>query len=87
MQELPRYLIKAKQTYEFHRSKLVENSAWRISDSARVLRRSIGSISEDLLIARWSRSHETKLAELEYAYQALKFIRQKEKDRDMEEIE
>jgi hypothetical protein len=86
MSETPKYLEKAKATYAFHRSKLVEDASWRVSDSARALRRSIGSISEDLLISRWSRNLP-QLEKLNHAYEALRMIRQKQKELDSEEIE
>lgn len=78
MSETPKYLLKAKQTYNFHREKLVANAAWRLSDTARVLRRSIGSISEDLKIAKAIKDFP-QLEQLETAYESLKLIRKYKK--------
>lgn len=79
------WVDRAITTYNYHCSKLKENEDWTIEQTASTLRRSIGSISEDLLIASWLRTHEIKIKEFKYAYQALAFIRDKKK-RMMTEI-
>lgn len=87
MSKPPKFLEKAKETYAYHRSKLLSNDGWTISQTAKSLRRSLGSISEDLLIARWCRTHEKQLEKLKYAYEALEFIREKQKEQELEKIE
>ena len=82
----PRWLEKAKETYRFHRSKLMETDKWTSVQTAKSLRRSIGSISEDLLIARSCKLYEKELEKLKYAYEALEFIRAKEFEDETEEI-
>ena len=86
MNELPKFLEKAKETYAFHRSKLLSNDKWSTTQTAKCLRRSIGSISEDLLIARASRDFEVELSKMKYAYEALEWIREKAKEREREEV-
>ena len=82
----PRYLLKAKETYRFHREKLVENATWRVQQTAKLLRRSMGSVSEDLQIARFCKNHEKELMKLKYAYEALEFMRRKQKEEDMSDL-
>jgi len=86
-EQQPKWLEKAKETYRFHRSKLLAHDKWNTSQTAKSLRRSIGSICEDLLIARWCRTHEKQLEKFKYAYEALEFIREKQKEQDLAEIE
>lgn len=85
MEPKPDWLEKAKQTFAFHRSKCRAETRWSIPKTAKALRRSIGSISEDLLIARWSLTHEKQLEKFNYAYEALKFIRNKKKELELGE--
>jgi len=87
MSEQPKWLEKAKETYRFHRSKLLSHEKWTSVKTAQALRRSIGSISEDLLIARWCKSHEKQLEKFSYTYEALEFIRKKQREQDLDEIE
>ena len=86
-QDQPKWMEKAKETYKYHRGKLIANDKWTTVQTAKLLKRSIGSISEDLLIARWCRTHEEKLKKYSYAYEALEFIREKQKELDKNEIE
>ncbi len=86
MNEQPKYLEKAKKTYEYHRSKLLFNDRWTTVETAKSLKRSIGSVSEDLLIARWSKTHELQLEKFKYGYEALEYIREKQKEQDTTEI-
>ena len=83
----PKFIKKAKETYSYHRSKLLEDDKWTTIKTAKALRRSIGSISEDLLIARWCRSHENQLEKFLFTYEALDWIREKIAEQKKEEIE
>lgn len=86
MSESPKWIQKAKDTHNFHCKRLALDEKWRTTNTAKALRRSIGSISEDLLIARWLRTHEVKLEKFKYAYEALEFIREQERKQEMDEI-
>jgi hypothetical protein len=79
------WIEKAKRTFEFHRSKLRVNDKWTIKSTATELKRAIGSVSEDILIARWLRTHENQLRKFSTAYEALAFIRDRQKKMDLEE--
>jgi hypothetical protein len=82
-----KFLEKALDTYAFHRSRLLTHDKWTITQTAKSLRRSIGSICEDLLIARWCKEHEKELLRFDYAYEAIAFIREKQREQDSAEIE
>lgn len=84
----PTWIERAKATHRFHADKVKgSEKKWRVKDTAKLLRRSVGSISEDLLIARWCRTHEKELEQLENAYDALAFIRKKILEQNVDHIE
>jgi len=87
MSESSKWIERAKETRKFHRSKILTDEKWTIQQTAKALRRSLGGICEDLLIAKWLKTHETKLERFDYAYQALEFIRDKQREDDLDEIE
>lgn len=80
-------LERAKETYRFHRHKVLANEKWTIAQTAKSLKRSLGSIAEDLLIARWCKTHEKQLEQFDHTFQVLNFIRQKQKEQDTAEID
>lgn len=86
MSELPKWLERAKATYRFHRARLLSVDDWTLAKTASVLKRSIGSVDEDIMIARWCKTHEKQLKDFAYARDALKFIRKKQREQDLAEI-
>lgn len=87
MDETPKWLEKAKETFKFHRSKLLSNSKWTITLTAKALRRSYGSVNEDIMIARWCRTHENQLSQFTRACDALDFIRKKKNEMETAGLE
>lgn len=83
----PTWIEKAKETHRFHREKLRSHDKWTVTETAKSLRRSFGSVVEDLLIARWLKTHEKQIEKFDYAYQALEFIRKKKNEMETEEID
>lgn len=85
------WLQRAKETYNFHiRHKLDaadKDEKWSLAKTAKILRRSIGSISEDILIASWYKTHRVQLEKFEYAKDALEFIRKREREQHFQELE
>jgi hypothetical protein len=82
----PKWLEKAKETFKYHRSNLLSHEKWTSVQTAKALRRSIGSVSEDLLIARWSKTHEKELEKFKYAYEAIEWIRERQDDMEKTEL-
>jgi hypothetical protein len=78
------WIDKAKDIFRFHRSKLVTNERWTLTLTAKALKRSIGSVGEDIMIARWLRTHEKDICRCDTRAEALDFIRTKKKKMDME---
>lgn len=81
------WLERARETSRFHYSNVKEKANWRLGNTAKLLNRSIGSISEDLLIATWYKTHGKELEKFEYAHEALEFIREKKRKMNLEEEE
>ena len=80
----PDWLKQARQTAEYHRSqRLTHDKKWTLTQTAKALRRSLGSICEDILIARESKIYD--LEQFEFQFEALNFIRLKKKERELEE--
>ena len=87
MSKQPKWLERAKQTYKYHREQILLDSSWTITHTAKALRRSFGSVCEDIKIAQWLKTHESQLEKFEFAYEALRWIRKKQKEMDLTEIE
>lgn len=81
------WIERAIETFRYHRSKLLTEDKWTATLTAHKLGRSIGSVSEDLKIARWFRTHQKDIEKCEYAYEALSFIKKKEKKMELEELD
>ena len=79
------WLERATATFKFHRSRLTSEDKWTATLTAKALNRSIGSISEDLKIARWYRTNKADIDKFDYSYEALEWIREKEKKMSLEE--
>jgi hypothetical protein len=75
----PKWIRRAVETHNWHVNKVKDDDGWTISDTARVLKRSYGSVNEDLLIADWYESHEEVISKFRHANQALNYIRLQKK--------
>ena len=78
-----KWIIRAREIQGFHVSHKRENENWRIEDTARLLNRSIGSISEHLLLASWLRTHEHELKRIRNFVDAVAWVRKKEKEMEL----
>ena len=80
------WLARALEIQAYHISCLKSDPNWTIEKTAKSLSRSLGSVSQDLLIASWLRSHEKQLRRCSSAREALQFIRSKRKAIQLGEI-
>jgi hypothetical protein len=67
---------RVREVEKFHLTNLKLDSAWRQEDTARELNRSVGRISEDLLLASWMRTHP-KVETFKHVQDALDWVRKK----------
>ena len=67
------------EIHTFHISQLKDDSSWTLSKSAKALNRSIGSISEALLVASFLLTHEKQIKRCHSMREALEYIRSLQK--------
>lgn len=80
------WLDRAVHTHNYHVLRCREESNHTLEKTATELNRSIGSISQDLLIASWAKTHEKQLRRCDSMKDALEFIRDKKRE-NFKEIE
>ena len=81
---LPNWLEEALKTASYHRvQRLSNDKKWTLAMTAKALRRSIGSVCEDLLMAKWHKTHD--LSQFSHAYEAINFIKMKKKEMELGE--
>lgn len=51
------WVKRVKQVAIYHASQLKDDESWRLEDTARELKRSVGRISEDLMLVRYMKTH------------------------------
>lgn len=74
------WLDRAIEVHKFHIAQCKSESNWTVQKTADVLNRSIGSVSQDLLLASWSKTHEKQLKRCSSMRDALAFVRLKERE-------
>lgn len=79
------WIIRVLKTHEFHINRCRERSDWTVGETATALNRSHGSISEDLLLASFLKTHEIQLSRMSTMRDALEFVRKKKKEMKLAE--
>ena len=74
------WLERAIEVNKFHIAQLKDEPKWTIQQTAVALNRSIGSVSQDLLLASWAKTHEKQLRRCNNMKDALAFIHMKERE-------
>ena len=77
------WLKRAVEMNKFHISQLKIDPSWTVKQTADALNRSIGSVSQDLLIAQWCKTHEKQLSRCSSMRSALDFIHQKQREQKL----
>ena len=67
---------RVRDTEKYHKDRVRVNKKHRIQDTANELRRSHGSICEDLMLASWINSHP-KIADMKSIVEAIEWVRDK----------
>ncbi len=83
----PHWIDRCIDIYNFHVSQIKAESGWTIEKTANALSRSIGSVSQDLTLASWLRTHEKQLRRFKVAKDALAFIRNKKSEMRTQELD
>ena len=74
----PEWIDKAIQVHNVHVVRLKANPQWRLSDTAKLLHKSVGFTCEYVKAAQWLRSHSRQLSKMNSFTEAIEFIREKE---------
>jgi hypothetical protein len=83
----PKWIERARETYKYHRAKCILEPGWNLTKTAQALRRGLGPVSEDIKIASWLKTHGNQIEQFNYAYEALEFIRKKQKEIDLADLD
>lgn len=67
----------ARQVAKTHAEHLKDNKHWRAQDTAKVLKRSTGSVSQYLLIASWLKTHENLIRKCDTMKEAVALIKER----------
>lgn len=76
--EKPEWYLTAISVYKFHSNQLRVNPKWRIADSCKALKKSLGYVSTYLKIAKWLRTHSTEMEKLSSFNDVKEWIGKKE---------
>jgi hypothetical protein len=74
------WLDRAIEVNKFHIAQCKEEPKWTIQKTADALNRSFGSVSQDLLLASWSKTHEKQLRRCDSMRDALAYVHIRERE-------
>lgn len=81
------WLDRAIQVYNYHVGLLKSEKGWTIKNTAETLNRSVGSVSQDITVASWTRTHEKQLRRFHSMRDALDYIKEKKAEMRTMDIE
>lgn len=81
------WLERAVQVHNYHVAQLKDEPGWTLEKTAHALNRSTGSVSQDLLIASWFKTHEKQLRRFKSMRDALEFIKGKRREMSTQELD
>lgn len=73
------WVQRAKTTHRVHASNLSDDPNWKIEDTAKELNRSVGRVSEDLMLVRYMSTHP-RVELFKTAQEALEYCRKIKRD-------
>lgn len=74
------WLEKALEIYKFHIQHLKEDETWTLVKTATALNRSLGSVSQDVMIGDWYRTHEKQLRRCSSMQDAVAWIKVRKRE-------
>lgn len=80
------WITECIDIHNFHVSQVKADSGWTVLATAKCLNRSIGSVSQYLMLASWLKTHEKQLKRFKNAKDALEFVRNKKKEMNTQEL-
>jgi hypothetical protein len=79
----PTWIERAIQIKAWHVQQCRDDENWTIAKTANALNRSIGSISQDLLIASWLKTHEKQIRRCSSLRDALAYVRSMQREMEL----
>lgn len=79
------WLDRAVEINKFHTQCLKDDENWTLEKTATSLNRSIGSISENLMLASWAKTHEKQLRRCSSMRDAISFVKMRKRELRLEE--
>lgn len=77
---MPTYRFKwqerVRQVEMIHKNQLADNPKWGLRDTAAMLNRSLGKVSEDLMLAEWLKKDD-RVSRIRVIQDALDYVRKK----------
>ncbi len=80
------WLQQCINIHNFHVEHIKLNEDWTYRDTAKELKRSVGSVSQAIKVSRWFRTHPNKIATFQDLKSCLEWIREKDMERKSEVI-
>lgn len=81
------WLDRAVNIYNYHIGMCKQEKSWTIEKTAQSLNRSVGSVSQDITVASWVKTHEKQLRRFHSLSDALEWIKEKKREMKNQEIE
>lgn len=81
------WVVRCVEIHNFHVLQVKTEPNWTVEKTAKVLCRSVGSVSQDLLLASWLKTHEKQLKRFRNAKDALEFVRVKKRELKTQELD
>lgn len=79
----PTWIERAIEIRHFHVQCCKDDSKWTVAKTAQALNRSIGSVSQDLLIASFLKTHEKQLKRCSSMRDALAYVRSIQREMEL----
>lgn len=74
------WLSRAVQVHNYHVAQCKDEPGWTLQKTADALSRSIGSVSQDMKVAGWVKTHYKQLKRFRSLKDALEFVKNKERE-------
>lgn len=79
------WLDRAVEINKFHTQCLKDDENWTLEKTATSLNRSMGSISENLMLASWAKTHEKQLRRCSSMRDAISFVKMRKRELRLED--
>ena len=81
------WLDRAVSIHNYHIGMCKQERNWTIEKTAQSLNRSVGSVSQDITVASWVKTHEKQLRRFHSLSDALEWVKDRKREMKLREIE